>query len=134
MEELGNSSRLVDCPPELSDAVLDAATAVHSQLGPGLLESVYESALMLELEHAGIAARRQVPVPVLYRGHDLGVGYRADVIVDGRLALELKCIDAFLPVHLAQMITYLKLLRLKRGYLINFNRTRLKEGIKRVSI
>jgi GxxExxY protein len=134
MEELGNSSSLVDCPPELSDAVLDAATAVHSQLGPGLLESVYESALMLELEHAGIPARRQVPVPVLYRGHDLGVGYRADVIVDGRLALELKCIDAFLPVHLAQMITYLKLLRLKRGYLINFNRTRLKEGIKRVSI
>ena len=125
---------LVDCEDELVSKVLDAATAVHRQLGPGLLESVYELALMLELEAMGIPAQKQVEVPVFYRGQQLGVGFRADIIVDDCLLLELKSVEALNAVHQAQIITYLKLLKIKRGYLLNFNRVLMKEGIKRVSI
>jgi GxxExxY protein len=89
---------------------------------------------MVELGQAQILAKRQVEIPVLYRGHDLGIGSRADILVAECLLLELKTVDEFVTVHLAQMITYLKLLRLKRGFLINFNKTLLKDGIKRVSI
>jgi GxxExxY protein len=89
---------------------------------------------MLELEQTPIPAKRQVEIPVLYRGHDLGIGFRADIIVADCLLLELKTVDEFVPIHLAQMITYLKLLRIKTGFLINFNKTLLKDGIKRVSI
>jgi GxxExxY protein len=125
---------LIDCPDELIDKVLTAATEVHKALGPGLLESVYELALIIELELMGIPARRQVEVPVSYRGRDLGTGFRADVIVADCLLLELPSIDAFAPIHTAQIITYLKLLGFKRGYLLNFNVPLLKQGIKRVSI
>jgi GxxExxY protein len=116
------------------DAVLTAATQVHMAFGPGLLESVYEAALAIELTERGLSFQRQAAIPVTYHGADLGVGFRADFVIEGCLLLELKCIDEFAPVHLAQVITYLKLLRLKRGYLLNFNKRLLKEGIKRVSI
>jgi len=89
---------------------------------------------MVELEEMTIPARRQVEIPVLYRGRDLGIGFRADIIVADCLLLELKTVDEFSPVHLAQVITYLKLLRFKRGFLVNFNKTLPKDGIKRVSI
>jgi GxxExxY protein len=114
--------------------VLTAATNVHRALGAGLLESVYELALMIELELMGIAARRQVEIPVFFRGRELGNGFRADIIVEECLLLELKSIDTFVPIHLAIMINYLKLLRFKRGYLLNFNVPLLKQRIKRVSI
>jgi GxxExxY protein len=114
--------------------VLTAATNVHRELGPGLLESVYELALMIELEGMGIPARRQVEVPVFYRGRELGAGFRADVIVAGSLLLELKSIENFAPIHLAIVINYLKLLGIKRDFLLNFNAPLLKQGIKRVSI
>jgi GxxExxY protein len=119
---------------QLIDAVLDCATEVHRRLGPGLLESVYELAMMVELREAGIAACRQVEVPVEYRGLDLGIGFRADIIVEGCLLLELKTVDAINAVHMAQTITYLKLLRIKRGFILNFNVRLMKDGIKRVSI
>ena len=125
---------LIDCPDELIDKVLTAATEVHKALGPGLLESVYELALMIELELMGIPARRQIDVDVNYRGRDLGTGFRADLIVDGCLLLELKSVEALVPIHTAQLITYLKLLGFKRGYILNFNVPLLKQGIKRVSI
>ena len=125
---------LKDCDDLLIDLVLTAATKVHMTLGPGLLESVYEAALAFEFVELGLRFERQAEIPVIYRGQDLGVGFRADFIVEGCLLLELKCVDEFAPVHLAQIITYLKLLRLKRGYLLNFNKRLLKEGIKRVSI
>jgi GxxExxY protein len=129
-----DDNELIDCAEELIDRVLTAATEVHRRLGPGLLESVYELALMMELEMAGIPARRQVDIPVIYRGKDLGTGFRADIIVADCLLLELKSIDTFAPIHTAIMINYLKLLRLKRGYLLNFNVPLLKHGIKRISI
>ena len=125
---------LIECSEELISRVLTAATEVHKALGPGLLESVYELALMVELETAGIPARRQVEVPVSYRGRDLGTGFRADIIVASCLLLELKAVEAFAPIHTAQIITYLKLLGFKRGYLLNFNVPLLKQGIKRISI
>ncbi|HCN20472.1 MAG TPA: GxxExxY protein [Planctomycetia bacterium] len=114
--------------------MLTAATNVHRHLGPGLLESVYEQALMIELSEAGISAKRQVDIPVQYRGHDLGIGFRADIILADTLLLELKSVDEINSVHLAQVITYLRLLKFKRGYLINFNKPMLKDGIKRISI
>jgi GxxExxY protein len=130
----GGHGELVDCDEGLVDRVLTAATEVHDELGPGLLESVYEQALVLELTDAGITAKRQIEVPVHYHGRSLGAGFRADIIVEDRLLLEIKSVDQFNPVHLAQVITYLKLLGFKRGYLLNFNKRWMKEGIKRVSI
>ncbi len=130
----GGHGELVDCEEDLIDRVLTAATSVHDELGPGLLESVYEQALAAELADAGITVRRQIEIPVQYRGRNLGVGFRADILVEDKLLLEIKSIDQFSPVHLAQVITYLKLLGYKRGYLLNFNKRWMKEGIKRVSI
>lgn len=126
--------KLVECREELMDRVLTAATNVHIALGPGLLETVYEAALMFELADAGIAAARQVEVPVFYRGRNLGIGFRADIIVENCLLLELKAVERITDVHLAQTINYLKLLRFKRGYILNFNQKLMKEGIRRVSI
>jgi GxxExxY protein len=116
------------------EKVIGAAIRVHTELGPGLLESVYELALVIELAEVGIEVKRQVEIPVQYKGQALGVGFRADVVVDGSLLLELKSVDYFTPVHLAQVITYLRLLGYKRGLLLNFNKKFLKDGIKRVSI
>jgi len=124
----------VDCSERLIDAVLTAATTVHRELGPGLLESVYERALMIELQDAGLHAESEVVVPVSYRGRDLGTGFRADIIVEDALLLELKAVDRLSPIHLAQVITYLKLLRLRRGFLLNFNAVLMKDGIQRVSV
>ena len=125
---------LRDCSEDVVRVVVDAAIMVHRHLGPGLLESVYEQALAFELSQRGVRILCQVDVPVLYKGHDLGTGFRADMIVEDSLLLELKSVDAFSVVHLAQVITYLRLLRLKRGLLLNFNTRLLKDGIKRVSI
>lgn len=116
------------------NVVLTAATTVHRELGPGLLESVYELALMMELADLGVEAKRQVEIQVNYRGRDLGIGFRADIIVADCLLLEIKAIEDFNAMHLAQIMTYLKLLGLKRGYLLNFHKKLLKDGIKRVSI
>src|SRR5919199_4261641 len=106
---------IIQCDDALIDRVLTAATLVHRELGPGLLESIYELALMMELGQAGIYARKQVGVPIIYRGHDLGIGFRADIIVCNSLLLELKAVDELNDIHLAQIMTYLKLLRFKRG-------------------
>lgn len=122
------------CSEELIDQVLTAATIVHRELGPGLLESVYEKALMYELTEAGIPAESQVDIPVKYREIELGLGFRADIVVNGNLLLELKTVKEFIPIHLSQVITYLKVLNIKRGFLLNFNTQLLKHGIKRISI
>lgn len=129
-----SQSEMIDCSEELIDRVLTAATNVHIALGPGLLESVYEAALMLELAEMGIAAERQVEVPVFYRGRNLGLGFRADIIVEKCLLLELKAVERITDVHLAQTMNYQKLLRLKRSFILNFNQKLMKEGIRRVSI
>lgn len=125
---------LKECDGNTIAMVLDAAFEVHRQLGPGLLESVYELALMIELTEAGISAQRQVEIPVSYKGQALGIGFRSDIIVEESFLLEIESVDEFNDVHLAQVMTYLKILGFKRGYLLNFNRRLMKEGIKRVSI
>ena len=125
---------LRDCEEGLIQAVIDAAFEVYRRWGPGLLESVYELAMLIELEERGIKAEKEVEVPVYYRGRNLGIGFRADIIVEDCLLLELKSVEEFAPIHMAQVINYLKLLKFKRGYLLNFNKKFLKDGIRRVSI
>ena len=125
---------LKDCDETLIDRVLTAATNVHRELGPGLLESVYENALMIELDEAGISAQKQVEIPVRYHGHELGLGFRADIIVEDSLLLEIKSTKKIDEVHLAQTITYLRLLGFKRGYILNFGKPLLRDGIKQISI
>jgi len=125
---------MIICDDDLIERVIGSAIEVHRELGPGLLESVYEQAMMVELANQGIAACHQVAVPASYKGHDLKLGFRADIIVEESLILELKACSALEPIHLAQMITYQRLLKFKRGLLINFNCKLLKDGIKRVSI
>lgn len=123
---------LLDCPDTTITAVLDAAFEVHRELGPGLLESVYEQAMALELASRGLGFERQVEVSACYKNSDLGLGFRADIVVERRLLIELKSVDEFSNSHLAQVMTYLRLMNLKRGLLLNFNKRLLKEGIKRV--
>ena len=125
---------MLDCSDELATSVLDAAFDVHRELGPGLLESVYEAALVFALTNRGLSVERQVDIAATFRGHNLGVAFRADLIVNACLLLELKAVDQFQPVHIAQIMTYLKLSNIRRGYLLNFNVKLLKEGIKRVSL
>ena len=123
-----------DCADKVIQETLDAVFRVHKALGPGLLESVYEKALLFELSEAGLCAQTQVPINVSYRGYDLGMGFRADVVVEDSLLLELKCVDVLNDVHVAQTITYLKLLGFKRGFLINFNTRMVRDGIRRISV
>ncbi|MEW6659491.1 MAG: GxxExxY protein [Thermodesulfobacteriota bacterium] len=125
----------VPIPPELniiSGKVVEAALEVHSALGPGLLEGVYEICLFHELQKRGLKTERQVSLPVIYDGIKLDEGLRLDMLVEDALVIELKAIEEILPVHLAQILTYLKLSGRRLGLLINFNVARIKDGIKRV--
>ena len=116
---------------ELTDAIIGAGMEVHRSLGPGLLESTYEMCLCRELNIRGIPFQRQVPIPVDYKGAKLDCGYRADIVVDGRILIEIKAIDSLLPIHDAQLLTYLRLGGWKIGLLINFNVELLKHGLRR---
>ena len=116
---------------ELAEIVIGCAIDVHRTLGPGLLESTYELCLCRELSLRNIPFERQKPIPVIYKGVKLDCGYRADVVVDGSVLVEFKAIDSLLPVHEAQLLSYLKLGGWKVGLLINFNVELLKHGIRR---
>ncbi len=116
---------------ELSEKIIGCAIKVHRTLGPGLLESTYEVCLVHELKRAGLTVERQVPLPVIYDGIQLDAGYQLDVLVEDTIILELKSVESILPIHEAQLLTYLKLANKKLGLLINFNVTLLKNGIKR---
>jgi len=118
---------------ELSEAVIGAAIEVHRELGPGLLESAYESALCHELELRGLSFQRQLEVPIVYKGVALAQVYRVDLLVEKQLLLELKAVETLDAVHTAQVLTYLKLLDLHAGLLINFNCAQLRLGLKRVA-
>ena len=115
----------------LASSAIDASISVHRELGPGLLESVYEQCLLHELTARGISAKPQLAVPLSFRGLRLETGFRADLILDDALLIELKAVESVLPVHKAQVITYLKLTRLPLGLLINFNVPLLKDGLHR---
>jgi len=116
---------------ELTERIIGAAIEVHKYWGPGLLESVYEKSLARELEIRGIEYRQQVDLPLTYKGVQVGDGLRLDLIVEGRVIVELKVVKDFDPIHEAQLLTYMKLTSCKVGLLINFNKPTLFEGIKR---
>ena len=116
---------------DLSHRVIGCAIEVHRELGPGLLESAYEQCLAHELARNGIPFKLQYPQPVEYKGIQLDCGYRIDLLVDEQLILELKSVDKLTGIHEAQLLTYMRLSSVKTELLINFNVTKLKDGIKR---
>lgn len=118
---------------QLARHVVDAAIAVHTALGPGLLESTYEACLADELRSRGLAARRQLALRVVYRGMRVGGAYRLDIVVDGCVVVELKTVTKLHPVHEAQLLSYLRLGDYRLGFLINFHVPLLKDGIRRMA-
>jgi GxxExxY protein len=117
----------------LSEIVIGKAIDVHKCLGPGLLESVYETCLYWELQQAGLKVHKQQSLPVIYQGMRMEAGYRLDLLVDNRLVLEIKSVDFIHDVHVAQVLTYLKLGNYHLGLIINFNVAKLKTGIRRLA-
>tara|TARA_B100000683_G_scaffold204603_1_gene198169 strand:- start:740 stop:1111 length:372 start_codon:yes stop_codon:yes gene_type:complete len=112
--------------------ILNSAFNVHKQLGPGLLESAYESCLYFELQSIGLKVERQKPLPLIYNEIKLEAGYRVDLLVESKIVVEVKAVDAIADIHIAQVLTYLKLSGCKLGLLLNFNTLLLKHGIKRL--
>ena len=118
---------------EISYQIRGAVFDVYNELGPGLMENVYEKAFIIELMNRGLQVENQVPIEVLYKGFDLGLQYRLDVLVNKQVIIELKSVEILLPVHHKQLITYLKLAQKPLGFLINFNTNSIKDNIIRVS-
>ncbi|WP_296623697.1 GxxExxY protein [Marivirga sp.] len=117
---------------ELSKIVVNAAYQVHTELGAGLLENVYQECLFSEITDAGLKVQKEVVLPVVYKNKKIELGYRIDLLVEDKLIIEIKCVDSFMPIHKAQLLTYLKLTNNKLGLLMNFNVPLIKDGIKRV--
>ena len=117
---------------ELSNQVIGAAIEVHRHLGPGLLESVYRDCMAYELKERGIKVAREVSLPVRYKAMEFPGAYRADLVVEDKLILELKAVDILLPVHGAQLLSYLRLSGMKLGLLVNFNVSQLRDGVRRI--
>ena len=117
---------------EISSKIIGAAIEVHKQLGPGLLESTYETCLTYELKQMGLDVKQQQALPVVYKEVKLDAGYRIDLLVENKVIVEIKSVDALADIHTAQLLTYLKLKDLKLGLLINFNSVKVIEGLKRI--
>jgi GxxExxY protein len=117
---------------EITETIIGCAIEVHKELGPGLLESAYEECLCHELIVRNIPIEHQVVLPIVYKGNKLNAVYRVDLLVNKKVVVELKCIEKLLPIHDAQLITYLKLTGIKTGLLLNFNSAVLKDGIRRM--
>ncbi len=117
---------------DLTGKIINAALEVHSNLGPGMLESAYQECLFFELGVRGIVVKKQVPVPLVYKNIKLDCGYRLDLLVENKIVLELKSVDAINEIYLAQLATYLKFSGCRLGLLINFNVKSLKTGIRRI--
>jgi GxxExxY protein len=118
---------------DITESIIGCAIEVHKRLGPGLLETVYENALCIELAENGIAFQRQVGVPLYYRGQLISE-HRPDLVVAERVVVEVKCVERLLPIHKAQVLTYLRVLNLHTGLLLNFKTEVLRQGIKRVRL
>ena len=132
-EEMTSPSIVPSLPVnKVSGAVVSSALKVHSILGPGLLESAYDACLSHELRNRGFHVDRQIGLPVIYEGEKLDLGYRLDLLVEGLVIVEVKCVDALHPVHEAQLLSYLRLSKKNVGLLINFHAAHLKDGIKRM--
>jgi GxxExxY protein len=124
---------VVDYPEQrLTRKIIGCAIEVHRALGPGLLESAYRSCLVRELELAGMSAKQEVRIGLNYKGHEIECAYRADVVVEGSVLVELKALDQLLAIHKTQLLTYLRLSGLRIGLLINFNAPILRDGVTRV--
>ncbi|MDN3485505.1 GxxExxY protein [Pseudoalteromonas sp. APC 3224] len=119
---------------ELTKIVIGCAIEVHKTLGPGLLESSYESCLMYELCQAGLNVKNQVELPIIYKEQYIATGYKLDILLSSELIIELKAVDKLQPIHSAQLITYMKLSNINTGLLINFNTLKLVDGIKRFNL
>ena len=117
---------------ELGRELIDSAISVHKSLGPGLLESAYEACLAYEFASRGIEVDRQVALPIRYKGIEIETGYRLDLVLGGKVVVELKAIERLQPIHEAQLLSYLRLSGCRLGYLLNFNVRQMKEGIKRM--
>ncbi|MFN5849528.1 MAG: GxxExxY protein [Chitinophagales bacterium] len=117
---------------EISSKIIGAAIEVHKQLGPGLLESTYETCLAYELKQMGLDVKQQQALPVVYKEVKLDAGYRIDLLIENKVILEIKSVDALADIHTAQLLTYLKLKDLKLGLLINFNTVKVVDGLKRI--
>ena len=117
---------------EITSAILQAAFEVHSELGPGLLESAYETCLAYELTRKGLTAETQKPLPLEYKGVRMECGFRVDLFVERKIVVEIKSVDLVHNIHLAQILTYMKLMDKEIGLILNFNVRRMREGIKRV--
>ena len=118
---------------EIGDAIIAAAMKVYSAVGPGFLESAYETCLLYELEKQSLLVRRQVSIPIRYEDLTIDNGYRVDLLVGDRVAVELKSVEAILPVHRGQLLSYLRLGGFKLGYLLNFHVARIRDGIVRMA-
>ena len=118
---------------ELSKIIVDVSYKIHTRLGPGLLESVYEAILFHELSKRGLKVDRQKPIPIIWDGMHLDIGFRSDLIVEDQVIIEIKSVEKISNVHLKQLLTYIKVTDLKLGLLINFNEALIKNGIKRVA-
>jgi GxxExxY protein len=117
---------------DIATKIIGACIEVHRQLGPGLLESAYETCLAYELQQMGLEIKQQIALPIVYKDIQLSAGYRIDLLVENKVIVELKSVDALADIHTAQLLTYLKLKELKLGLLINFNSVLLKDGLKRI--
>jgi GxxExxY protein len=117
---------------EIAKKILDSAFTIHTKLGPGLLESVYEVVLAHELKKSGLVVERQKPMPIIYDGKRFDEAYRADLLINSKVVVELKSVEALTPVHAKQVLTQLRMSNLKLGLLINFGEAHLKNGIKRL--
>src|SRR5262249_9771458 len=124
--------RIIEDLNKITGTILDCSIEVHKQLGPGLLESVYEICLVKELISRGLRVQRQVLLPVVYKNESLDLDFRIDILVENEVIVELKAVEGLLPVHEAQLLTYLKLADKRVGLLINFNEALLKNGFKRM--
>lgn len=116
----------------IASEIVDTAIKVHTKLGPGLLEGAYEACVVYELTKRGLIVRSQVPMPVRYDDIVLDIGYRLDILVENEVVLELKAIEKFMPIHSAQLLSYLRLGNYRIGFLLNFNTVHMRDGIKRV--
>jgi GxxExxY protein len=117
---------------EITGLIIGKAIEIHRGLGPGLYEKIYHDILFYELEKAGLKLEKEKPIPILWKGLTFGYGYKADLVVENKIVVELKSVETLLPVHKMQTLTYTKLLNLRFGLLINFNVDVLKAGIRRV--
>jgi len=117
---------------ELAKIIVNTCFKIHTKLGPGLLESVYEEILFFELREKGISIERQKSIPLTWKDTKMNIGFRADLIADNKVIIELKSVESIAPVHKKQLLTYLKITNLKLGLLINFNEALIKDGITRI--